>query len=379
MTGYNHYPDCQCGWCINYGRTRIDRVVLKSSYRVLEAENFLKRNGARSIAGCYVNPNAHCPVCNAAVFFYANASGSRVYFDDLGPPWSKHPCTDNPRKKLGEHPAFNGGPTRRAAGITQELADAARTAGAFHVPAGKGGRWHLLIVVVVTRRGTKNTLLTEQLATDDAQRVSVTCHSEEPIFEIGDFLSRQGNRFSFFDKVSMSPATFINGGPVTIDVVDAPQPKPTVQSPQPTIPKLKLAPASSVPVKPARTYDMTKKEMAHFHSKHRTVQQLCGQLLPTVRAYAKDGFRKPKQVAEMLNRDGHRTVLGSRWTARLTYFLLGLMFLPTEKPGAESSRPAPTRGRNPAPEQSATMTANDMATRLSRLGRVVVSTDDTTH
>lgn len=39
-------------------------------------------------------PNAQCPVCGAAVYFWSNASGSRVYFDEMGPPWPKHPCTD---------------------------------------------------------------------------------------------------------------------------------------------------------------------------------------------------------------------------------------------------------------------------------------------
>ncbi|MCZ7422956.1 hypothetical protein O7605_25975 [Verrucosispora sp. WMMA2121] len=29
------------------------------------------------------------------VYFYANQHGSRVFFDQLGPPWPKHPCTDN--------------------------------------------------------------------------------------------------------------------------------------------------------------------------------------------------------------------------------------------------------------------------------------------
>jgi hypothetical protein len=29
------------------------------------------------------------------VFFYQNSFGSRVFFDELGPPWPKHPCTDN--------------------------------------------------------------------------------------------------------------------------------------------------------------------------------------------------------------------------------------------------------------------------------------------
>lgn len=43
----------------------------------------------------YVNPYASCPVCGAAVFFYQSPSGGRVFFDELGPPWPKHPCTDN--------------------------------------------------------------------------------------------------------------------------------------------------------------------------------------------------------------------------------------------------------------------------------------------
>jgi hypothetical protein len=48
---------------------------------------------ANSAAASFVNPNAECPVCGAQVFFYQNEYGSRVFFDDLGPPWPKHPCT----------------------------------------------------------------------------------------------------------------------------------------------------------------------------------------------------------------------------------------------------------------------------------------------
>ncbi len=44
----------------------------------------------------YVNPNARCPVCGASVYFYQSPYGGRVFFDELGPPWPKHPCTDNP-------------------------------------------------------------------------------------------------------------------------------------------------------------------------------------------------------------------------------------------------------------------------------------------
>ena len=62
-------------------------------------------------------PNATCPVCGARVFFYQNEFGSRVFFDDLGPPWPKHPCTDNtpaatPRSSRDFKPA--GPPVRTA-------------------------------------------------------------------------------------------------------------------------------------------------------------------------------------------------------------------------------------------------------------------------
>jgi hypothetical protein len=48
------------------------------------------------------DPNALCPVCGATVFYYQNSSGSRVFFDDLGWPWPKHPCTDNPAAQSGK-------------------------------------------------------------------------------------------------------------------------------------------------------------------------------------------------------------------------------------------------------------------------------------
>ncbi len=42
----------------------------------------------------YVDPNARCPVCGDRVFFYRSPFNGRVFFDELGPPWPKHPCTD---------------------------------------------------------------------------------------------------------------------------------------------------------------------------------------------------------------------------------------------------------------------------------------------
>ena len=52
----------------------------------------------------WARPNAVCPVCGAFVYFYANEFGSRVYFDEIGPPWPKHPCTDNAMQSTGTSP-----------------------------------------------------------------------------------------------------------------------------------------------------------------------------------------------------------------------------------------------------------------------------------
>lgn len=95
---WNHPPDCCCGWGgdgqvggfggYGYGGGR------GSSFRTtFEGEVF---EFPFVTYPSYVNPNARCPVCGADVYFYQSPYGGRVFFDDLGPPWPKHPCTDNP-------------------------------------------------------------------------------------------------------------------------------------------------------------------------------------------------------------------------------------------------------------------------------------------
>jgi len=58
----------------------------------------------RNLYASFVNPNARCPVCFASVFYYQSSSGGRVFFDELGPPWPKHPCTDSGRPFLRTDP-----------------------------------------------------------------------------------------------------------------------------------------------------------------------------------------------------------------------------------------------------------------------------------
>lgn len=372
MTGYNHHPDCSCGWCVNHGRTRVSRADIQASLRVREAENFLKKNGARSISGCYVNPNARCPECGVAVFFYANEFGSKVYFDDLGPPWPKHPCTDNPRHRIKKHRPLLAPPSRRARGITQELIEAARVVGSLRGTLVGGERWHLMVIVSVNRHGTKNSVVAQLLASDDREQASFTCHSEAPLFEVDDFISKRGDEYSFLDKNALTALTFRNGG--WVGRAEAPL-KALASPPKPTL-RPKATPLVVAAASTARTYDMTRQEMGHFHSKKKSVQQLCDELMPMVRAYSREGDRKPRDVAVRLNRDGYRTLLGSRWNPRLTHFLLRLIFMPSQSDGGVNKKPKRPEGPRNAPgspERTGPMTPDEMARLLSKIGRVVLT------
>jgi hypothetical protein len=87
----NHAPNCRCGWggeghlggnSGNYGYPINVPPLQFTAYET------------------FVNPNARCPICTLPVFFYQSEYGGRVFFDALGPPWPKHPCTDNGREPL---------------------------------------------------------------------------------------------------------------------------------------------------------------------------------------------------------------------------------------------------------------------------------------
>ena len=101
--GWNHSATCECGWggvwhgntptgrAFNDGNTKLDE-----SGSPVEASSFIQL-GTRRKPASFTIPNARCPVCGASVFFYQNEYGSRVFFDELGFDWPKHPCTDNSR------------------------------------------------------------------------------------------------------------------------------------------------------------------------------------------------------------------------------------------------------------------------------------------
>ena len=84
--GHNHPGYCTCRFCQ-------PRNLTKESHLTSDLISVV---GTRH---SYTIPIA-CPICGDAVFLYQSEHGGRVFFDELGPPWPKHPCTDGARAVL---------------------------------------------------------------------------------------------------------------------------------------------------------------------------------------------------------------------------------------------------------------------------------------
>lgn len=93
----NHPPGCNCGWGgVWYGGGSGGDFA----HWLFNKPQPVRKVGLQiatmsDLSGTVTNPNATCPVCGAAVYYYESSYGGRVYFDELGPPWPKHPCTNH--------------------------------------------------------------------------------------------------------------------------------------------------------------------------------------------------------------------------------------------------------------------------------------------
>ena len=90
---WNHPPSCNCGWGGDTGG-RASGPGIHNFQQSWTLDGLYRSSISPTRFDSYVNPNARCPVCGASVFFYQSGAGGRVYFDELGPPWPKHTCTD---------------------------------------------------------------------------------------------------------------------------------------------------------------------------------------------------------------------------------------------------------------------------------------------
>ncbi len=73
---HGHSANCECGW----------GGVNHDPWRPNISPDWSRKSS-------HTIPNARCPVCQSRVFFYRSPDGGAVFFDELGPPWPKHPCT----------------------------------------------------------------------------------------------------------------------------------------------------------------------------------------------------------------------------------------------------------------------------------------------
>jgi len=95
--GLHHAKNCQCGWGGYTGNRNRNPIYPCISLR--EVDGFTWNLNRNPTYESFINPNARCNVCHAPVYFYQSPYGGRVFFDDLGPPWPKHPCGDSARTR----------------------------------------------------------------------------------------------------------------------------------------------------------------------------------------------------------------------------------------------------------------------------------------
>ena len=202
MPGYNHFDWCMCGWCYKTGSNGYAPRKITIDFDRWSAERSLARNGAdKSWSACFVEPNASCPVCSARVYYYQNQFGSRVFFDELGWPWPKHPCTDN--SNTGKRNSSVKPPAVRARGAMLEILNAAQGIAFDHGAnfRSKFGEppWDLLSVVKIVRSGVKNSIQAKSISPPLNEPVFVEFSSAKIIPEVGDFFGFNGADVSFLE------------------------------------------------------------------------------------------------------------------------------------------------------------------------------------
>lgn len=214
MPGYNHSPDCRCGWCVKHGGNRIHRSEMRYSTRLAEAQSLLRAHGVRDrITACFVDPNAKCPVCGAGVYYYQNARGSRVFFDDLGPPWPKHPCTDNRRNNLKNASITADSPIARRRGLSVELVEAAQQTGLYRgryfYGSGTSEHWTPIEIIDVSRRGRDNIVKAVYLESEDRKPLHFRFANQKVALKRADVIMKRNSEISIFSVEEMTDFLFV--------------------------------------------------------------------------------------------------------------------------------------------------------------------------
>ncbi|MEH0822748.1 MULTISPECIES: hypothetical protein [unclassified Micromonospora] len=145
----------------------------------------------------WISPNARCPICGAAVYFYANERGSRVFFDDLGPPWPKHPCTDNPMRQVTTVSGRRA-PHVRDFSVGQRPGDL------------RDRRWKTHVVDGVTIEGGQSRITLEPLG--ESERKPTWTVSRPLPLRAGDLVFVRARQMSYFDTGTCEPVVVEDAG-----------------------------------------------------------------------------------------------------------------------------------------------------------------------
>lgn len=345
LTGHNHYPWCACGWCV--GGNRSGGVVsteplekplrpVYSEYEKQQATQTLKGYGATSYSRCFVNPNASCPVCGQPVYFYANKNGSRVFFDELGQPWTKHPCTDNERTASG---SVRARPSSRPGAEIKEILSAEQKIDQRILPLGRKATrdsWKLAVVIEVHFADFRMEVQVEDLSSQNNQKHCFFIHCEQPLLAEGDLVSLRQETFSFLHPLSLEDIEVTNGDRlVDFEALE--------QDIDPSI-------------IPRDVEELLPSERRHFGSESDGSAKVSGTLRSVLEDFAKKGIMGPNLVSHYLKDTGRVTADGSAWSPRLAFFLIALPGVSQEKP---VRRKKPTAGgkqqktRTPQPHSRA--------------------------
>lgn len=214
---------------------RVNNVpVLRASNLSRAQQDIDKRPAVRVETDRWADPNAKCPLCGAAVYFFADRFGGRVYFDEVGPPWPKHPCLLDTRVAAPGRvvsPSFSEKRLRRVNN---------RSAQHHSLDRGPATRSS---IVVQSWHYSGRTLIEVRRPDEDAD-TELWVIPQGLVFESGQVLFRVENQFSYFntrrlqaltveiDSAYLLPTKPV--GPATSNSSDAsPTAPPTGDSPNP--------------------------------------------------------------------------------------------------------------------------------------------------
>lgn len=168
-----------------------------------EASRFSASDGSRPT---FVDPNASCPVCGQAVFYYQNDHGSRVYFDELGPPWPKHPCTDSRRSQEGSDAAGwqlssfeSAQPATLSPGLTEQ-------------PGGRSDTlrpnrdWPCFIVLRSSEHDGRRYIVAEPTDQEYKRHLRFSVAGDSDFPDRGEIFFLNNDRASYFSFRTFSPA-----------------------------------------------------------------------------------------------------------------------------------------------------------------------------